>query len=305
MNVLLYSLVVLIWGTTWLAISAQAVLAPALTSVFYRFLAASLTLTAYTALTGRLRWIGRKGLFFTVLQGMTLFSFNFICFYNGARFISGGMEALIFSFAPFFNGIGARVFYGEKISRRFLYSFTIGLCGLLLILSREIFGSLDGESWKGILLALGGTCLFSLGNMVSLKQGRLGNSPLLCNCYGMTAGALMMGLILLASGAGFDAPLTPGYLIPLAYLAVPGSVIAFTVYLTLVYRIGASKAAYATLLTPIIALILAFTMEGEEPTPAKILGILLILSSTLYLHLGKTVRKPAPAAGCSTDQEAR
>lgn len=55
MNILLYLLVVLIWGTTWLAISLQHGSVAPEVSVFWRFAIASALLLSFLKLTGRLR----------------------------------------------------------------------------------------------------------------------------------------------------------------------------------------------------------------------------------------------------------
>ncbi len=59
-----------------------------------------------------------------------------------------------------------------------------------------------------------------------------------------------MGAIALLRGDNFTPQWTRSYMGALLYLALFGSVIAFGAYFTLVGRIGASKAAYSTLLFP-------------------------------------------------------
>ncbi len=81
---------------------------------------------------------------------------------------------------------------------------------------------------------------------------------------------------------------TVSYLLSFLYLAL-GSVIAFGCYLTLIGRIGAGRAAYATLLFPIVALLLSTFWENYHWTLFGVVGMGLILSDN-YLDL---VRKRA------------
>ena len=53
--------------------------------------------------------------------------------------------------------------------------------------------------------------------------------------------------------------------------------VAFGCYLTLVGRIGADRAAYATLLFPIIALIISTLFEGYHWSPPAVAGVAIIL----------------------------
>jgi drug/metabolite transporter (DMT)-like permease len=146
MNTLLYGTVLAIWGSTWLAISYQSGEAPALTSVFFRFLLASAVMVLIAVVKGQLKRVAGRDLLFTFLQGLCLYSLNFICFYNGVKFISGGMESLIFSTAVLFNGAGASIFWKEPIPKGFVLSSAAGMSGLVLILMQDI--SLSGsESW--------------------------------------------------------------------------------------------------------------------------------------------------------------
>ena len=73
------------------------------------------------------------------------------------------------------------------------------------------------------------------------------------------------------------------YIGSLAYLALFGSVIAFGCYLSLVGNIGADRAAYATLLFPLVALFISTVWEGYEWTISAALGVFLILLGNLWM----------------------
>jgi drug/metabolite transporter (DMT)-like permease len=83
----------------------------------------------------------------------------------------------------------------------------------------------------------------------------------------------------------------PSYLLSLAYLAVFASVIGFGSYMTLIQRIGADRAAYASVLFPLLALLLSTLFEGYRWTLLAGLGILLILAGNLLVLL-----RPKPAS---------
>lgn len=96
MNALLYALVVVIWGTTWIAIFLQQGPVAAPVSIFWRFAVASVTMLAILLVTRRLRPLGAKDHLCCLLQGCCVFCFNFWCFYTAAAWINTGLESVIF-----------------------------------------------------------------------------------------------------------------------------------------------------------------------------------------------------------------
>jgi len=69
----------------------------------------------------------------------------------------------------------------------------------------------------------------------------------------------------------------PIYLAGLAYLALAASVLTFSLYYPVVRIIGPAKAAYSSVLVPIIAMGFSTAFEGYRWTPATVAGALLAL----------------------------
>ncbi len=114
MNALLYALVVVIWGTTWIAIFLQQGPVAAPVSIFWRFAVASITMLTILLVTRRLRPLGAKDHFCCLLQGCCVFCFNFWCFYTAAAWINTGLESVIFSMAVLFNAINSFLFFASS-----------------------------------------------------------------------------------------------------------------------------------------------------------------------------------------------
>ena len=112
MNVLLYLAVVLIWGTTWIAITLQQEGPVAIpVSISYRFVVSAVVMLVILLLARRLRRIALRDHLFCVLQGCCVFGFNFYCFYHAAAYISSGLESVIFSMAVLFNAVNGIIFF--------------------------------------------------------------------------------------------------------------------------------------------------------------------------------------------------
>ncbi len=289
-NLLFYTVTVLIWGSTWLGIKFQLGVVDPSQSVAYRFLLASLLLFAWCLLR-RLPLRFRRGDHAMIaLQGICLFSINYLFFYLAELQITSGLAAVVFSTIVIMNLLNGRLFLGTPIEAKVLLGGGLGLFGLILMFWPEMAAvDFSGPVIQGLLLSFVATYFASLGNIISARNQRQGLPVVQTNTYGMAYGAIFMLLIVLATGAPLRFELTPAYLISLGYLALFGSVIAFGCYLSLIGRIGPGRAAYATLLFPLVALLLSTFWENYQWTTAAIVGIGLILGGNyLAMHRGKT-----------------
>lgn len=282
-NFILFGATVLIWGTSWIAIAWQIGPVDVIVSIFYRFALASFLFLFGLILMGRLQWPAQWH--FVILQALCLFSFNFICFYNATTLIPSGLVSVIFSLATIFNAVNARIFFGENIRSRTVYAGTIGATGLVLLFWRDLTVSFEENVIRGIAWATLGTLLFSLGNMMSRKNSLCGVTPVTANAWGMGIGALVLLGVASLSGATFEIPNSSRYLWALMYLAIIGSVVGFSTYLLMVVRLGSDRAAYATVLFPVIALLMSTVFEGYVWHATAITGVALTILGNLVMFL--------------------
>jgi drug/metabolite transporter (DMT)-like permease len=281
---LLYLTTVLIWGTTWIALKLQIGSVPIPWSIAYRFWLAAAVLMGWLAWRRQWKLPPRSVWPLLLCQGLCLFCLNFVCFLNASRWIASGLVAVCFSTAPLWNALNGRLLQGKPLARQVLLGGTLGLAGLLLLFGSEVLKDLGRpETLWGLGLALAGTYCFSLGNLLSGAMQRQGQTPLQTNAWAMTVGACAIAAWALLRGEApaFDA--SPTYVGAWLYLAVPGSVIGFTAYLTLVGRLGADKAAYCTVLFPVVALNVSAWMEGYRWTAGALLGLGLVLAGNVVV----------------------
>ncbi|KTR91166.1 DMT family transporter [Pantoea dispersa] len=292
MNLMLYLAVVLIWGTTWIAIflQQQAADTPVLVAVFWRFLFASLTMLVLLRLLKRLRTLDARDHLFCLLQGGCVFGFNFVCFYHAAAMISTGLESVIFSMAVLYNALNSWIFFRQRPPFRLLPAAALGLGGIVALFWQDIQSAHAAPQllW-GVGLSALGTLGFSFGNMISTRHQRRQRDVLTTNSYAMLYGALIMAVLALVNGDALAPALNLQWLGAMSYLALFGSVLGFGAYFTLVGRIGASQAAYSTLLFPLVALTLSTLYEGYQWHSNAIVGLVMILAGNMVMF----VRWPA------------
>lgn len=286
MNIFLYLLTVLIWGTTWIAITFQLGVVPAPVSIAYRFWLAAAVLMAFLLITRKPWWPPRQAWRYLFAQGITLFCLNFLCFYYASQWVTSGLEAVVFSTAPLWNAINGRIFLGRPIRRQVMMGALLGLGGIMLLFAPQMAGHWhDSKVLLGLALTLAGTLCFSCGNLLSSRMQSLGLTPWLTNTWAMLIGSTTLGVAAFAMGMPFALDPSPRYLGALLYLAIPGSVIGFTAYLLLVGRMGPDRAAYSTVLFPIVALTISTIYEGYHWTPLALCGLVLVLAGNLLAFL--------------------
>ena len=233
----LYAISVLIWGSTWLAITFQFGTVPPAVSVVYRFLLAGAILFAWSALKRiRLRFSAREHLWMA-LQGVLLFGINYLCVYLAETHITSGLVAVAFSLLTVLNIVGSRLFFGTPLKPAVMLGAALGIAGVALVFLPEIRGgTARGSAGLGIALALAGAVSASLGNLVAYRNHARGLPVVPMNTFGMVYGGLCIGAYALATRQPWRFDLSARYLVSLGYLAIFGSIVAFGAFLVLLGR---------------------------------------------------------------------
>ena len=299
MNIFLYLVVLLTWGTTWYGVSLQVHSdVPTTVSVAWRFLLASSILFAWIIVRG-------KSLRFPlayhrnwVVIGLFLFCLNYISVYRGSLYLPSGLVALVFSTITIFTIFNGALFFNKPIVPRTMFGSIIGVTGLTVVFANE-FLQLDlsqslvwGSSiLTGLLWSLLATFIASLGMLTSGKiQAR--KVPLLqSNAYSMLYGACITLILAYSMGNKITFEFSLTYTGSLVFLAISGSVIGFTAYLKLLNNIGADKAAYANVFTPITALTISAFLENYSWTLSNVIGVILIIVGNIVVVYKKSAAK--------------
>ncbi|MGN7439221.1 MAG: DMT family transporter [Alcanivorax sp.] len=279
-NTMLYALTVLIWGSTWYAITFQLGEVHPVLSVAYRFMLASAVLFIFLKLSKKrdIPKFTRAQHITIAMQGFYLFSLNYVLFYFGTAHLTSGLVAIIFSTMTLMNIFNQAMFFGIRVRPQVALGSLFGLAGIVMVFWPEVNAlTTTSGTMKGIWLCLAASYCASIGNMVSMKNSREGVPVMAANTFGMMYGAGFSIVLAVILGAEITFEPTYGYTLSLIYLAVFGSAIAFGCYLTLMKNIGADKAAYATVLFPLVALAISTVFEGYLWSPLSMIGVALTL----------------------------
>lgn len=288
-SLFLYASTVLIWGSTWIAITFQLGEVDPLISVIYRMALASAILFGWCKWRGIQLALKPGNHRFMVAQGVSLFGINYWMIYWSETFLPSGIIAVLFSLIVFFNIINARIFLKRRIDLKTVVGGIIGLTGICLLFYPELT-KFESESnsgaVKGALFALAAVFTASLGNIVATRNGNTGISVWAINAWGTLYGTMALLIIALITGATFSYDNSFEYTASLVYLSTFGTILAFGAYLKLLILIGPEKAGYSGLLIPFVAIILSTIFEDYQWTLLAATGFLLAASGN-YLAMRK------------------
>ncbi len=285
---LLYATVVLIWGSTWGAIPFQFGIVAEEVSVAYRFAIGAAVLFLYAILAGKKIRLPLRHYPIVIVQGILLFSLNYFFVYYGTAYITTGLVAVTFSLIVVFNAFFERVFFGTPLEGRLLIASILGMLGITLIFWPEVtMLSLQDTTIYGLLLVVIGVAIASLGNMAAVANTRRQIPLVAVNAHGMAWGALLSVIVATFLGREFNFSYEPGYVWSLLFLAIFGSAIAFGCYLALIRKIGSARAAYTSVLFPVVALAISTVVEDYQWTGLAVVGVLLTMSGNWLALTGQ------------------
>jgi len=277
--ILLYAVIVLIWGSTWSAIPYQLGVVAEEVSVGYRFGLAAITLYAYALLSRRQIRLPINTYPIVALQGTLLFCLAYFFVYYGAGRLTSGLVAVLFSSIVLTNATFERIFFRTPFDRRIVVAALLGITGIAMIFWPEVAAvSLDDDALVGMLLVFIGVMFASLGNMTAIINTRRALPIIAVNTHSMAWAAVLSLVIAYTLDRKFLFPLQPGFILSLGYLAVFGSAIAFGCYLALIRHIGSARAAYTSVLYPVVALGISTVVEDYRWTVIAAAGIMLTLA---------------------------
>ncbi len=274
----LYVGTVLIWGSTWFAINFQLGAVLPEISLIYRFGIASILLFGWRKIKGISIVFGLRDHASIILLGSCLFCFNYLLFYLAAGSLTSGLLALIFSTMTGMNIINGTIFLGRRAEIKMIIGVVFGFVGICCVFLPDLIEiEKNTDVLFAIILSVIATYLASLGNIISAYKQSSGIRVIPSNAFGMLYGTILMAIYALIADSPFNFDVSLGYITSLMYLSVLGSAVGFTLYLTLVGEIGPAKAAYATVLFPVVALTLSTLFEGYRWTIYSGVGALLVL----------------------------
>ncbi|WP_331178421.1 DMT family transporter [Roseateles sp.] len=271
----------LIWASTWHVILYQLDSGvPVLNSVAWRFALAAVLLGVLARWQQASLRLPLSAHGWMLATGIVQYSGNYLSVYEAERHIPSGLVAVLFCLMVYGNALSGQLFFGQRVTRRFLAAASGGVLGVVLIFWPEIAATgARPTAALGLGLGLLAVVAACVGNVLTLTLTRRGLPLVPVLAWSMGYGAAFLVTLSLASGEGLHFDARAPYVLSLLYLAVAGSVIAFVLYFKLAQAQGPARAALTGVVIPVIALVISALFEGWQVTPLAVSGMALCLAS--------------------------
>jgi len=276
--VLVWLVLALIWGSTWLFIKLGLEDLPPFTFAGIRFVIAVLILSAVVVLRGRKLPTDWRDWVLIAGTGWLAFTINYGLLFWGEQRTSSGLAAILQTIIPVFGLALAHLHLpSERITAPKLVGVVLGIAGVALIFSDQMGAEGSGALKGSVAIVIGAFGAAYSNVLVKARGGKLDYAVL-------AAGQMLFGLVpLLIIGTIYEGnPLnlrwTPLALLSLFYLALVGSAVAFLLYYWLVRHMEVTKTMLIALVTPLIAVSLGMAVRGEQLTWRIVAGGVCIMA---------------------------
>lgn len=266
--------VILIWSTTPLAIQWSSEGAGFLFGVAARMWLGALFCLALMGIFSVPLPRDRAAIHTYLAAGLGIFG-AMLCVYWGAQFIPSGLISVLYGLTPMMTGICAAMWLQEPaFSPARLLGMLMGVAGLLVIFGQSLVD--QHIAIAGIVGVLMSVLLHSISSVWVKRIGA--GVPAMAVAGG---GMLVAAPLYLIAWSLLDGQpplaLTPRAGAAILYLSLMGSVVGFVLFYYVLKRMAASRISLITLVTPVLALWLGHTLNGEVIDVRVWMGAALIL----------------------------
>ncbi|WP_442789706.1 EamA family transporter [Paenarthrobacter sp. GOM3] len=208
-----------------------------------------------------------------------------------------GLASLVLQAQVLFTILLASRFLGERPSRRQLAGVVLGIAGLgVVALGRSAVAPV-----LPLMIVLAAALSWAVGNVVA-RHSKAKSGLGLVVWSGAVVPVPLAGLSLVVDGPDTVwatlSDLQPATILSAIYTAVFASLVGYGIWNRLLSLYPSSDVVPFTLLVPVVGMTAAWLVLNEIPTPAEILGGLILLLGVATAVLGATRKRPdIPVAG--------
>ncbi|MGD9563330.1 MAG: DMT family transporter [Pyrinomonadaceae bacterium] len=279
MTILVWLILCMLWGTTWIFIKIGLIDLPPITFAGARFLL-SIALLAPLVIAGRLP-LPRTAAEWRLIAvtGVLQFSFNYGAVFWSEQYITSGLAAVLQAMITVFGLPLAWIFLpAERITKLKILAVGIGIIGVSVIFLDQL--RLDNlMAFAGsVAIVIGAYAAAQASILVKAKGGSMHPASLLW-CQMICGLPAIVIYALFAEGNPLSFNWSWRAVVCVLYLSVAGTIAAFWLYYWLLSRIESTKAMMISLVTPLIAVVVGNLTLGETLPPQTVAGGLLIMVS--------------------------
>jgi len=295
-NYLLFAVLSLFWGGSFVAIKYLIEDVPSFTAAFYRvfFSIIFLFLIYFKGLKLKAGWWSKE-LSYSVITGLCSIGIPFSLLFWGEKFVSPSMAGVLNGTVPFWTLVVSILFFGElkNVTLKKVCGLLTGLVGICFIFGPKLKMTGNENEVFGLVAILLMAFSYSIG--INLNKRLLSKNKVITKSLNLViqqiASAIFLGVILLFVEGVPDLSLLgdPQNYLSVGYLSLFSTCLAFIIFYHLIDVFGAVKASTVTFFVPPIALGLDAIIYGRELTLYEGIGATVIIASMFLLRNTKKV----------------
>lgn len=283
-------LVVVIWGLNFVAIDIGLTDVPPLVFLAMRFILVAIPAVFFI----RPPAIGWRNI---LLIGAFLSLGQFTLLYLAlALGMPPGLASLLLQTQIVFSVVVSSLLLREHPSRRQVIGIGIGMIGLAVV----VIGHSQAAPWLPLVITLLAALSWAIGNVLS-RRARAASGLSLVVWSGLVVPIPSLGLALAVDGpsaVGFAlSHLSPAAVLSTVFTAVAASLIAYTIWNSLLARYPTSAVVPFTLLVPVIGILAAWAVYREQPTASELIGGAIMLGGLAAAVVNRRPRAAGLAPG--------
>jgi drug/metabolite transporter (DMT)-like permease len=290
MKIVVWLILCLIWGTTWLFIKVGLNDLPPLSFASLRFILAVIVVGGIIYYKKIPLPKNMKQWRLLAITGILQFSINYSLVFWSEVYISSGLAAVLQAMIPVF-GLVLAWFYlpEEKITWLKVFALLIGILGVSIVFIEQLRVNSLMAFAGSVGIVIGAYAAAHASILTKAKGGEIHPATLV---FGqMICGILPIIIIaLIKEGNPFKYNYSWMVIISILYLSIFGTVLTFWLYYWLLDKIESTKAMTIALVTPLIAVVCGSIFLGEKLLPQTLLGGMLILASVGLIVFRKSIK---------------
>jgi len=276
-----FTLVCLVWGSTYLAIKIGVQSIPPFLLGGMRFLVSGAIILAISLLRPNQRKISRSDTVYAGFTGVLMFAGSNGLVNFAEQTVGSGLAALISATIPLWLVAFETLAESEhRLSPKGRLGLVLGFIGVVLLILPDLASHNFHVAIGEVALVVGSIC-WATGSWIT-SQHKFQTATVLLSAIQMLVGGIVMIVISIAQGV-FQSQVFAGIVIQswwaLAYLIIFGSCIAFTAYVYLLQNVVASRVTTYAYVNPMVALLLGVMILNEPLTFWILTGTTVILTS--------------------------
>ena len=295
LNVLIWLILCVVWGTTWIFIKVGLRDLPPIAFASSRFILSVIVVFAIiraqkiplpkTVSEWRL----------LALTGFLQFGLNYSSVFWSEQYITSGLAAVLQATITVFGLLLAWIFLpSERITARKIIAVIIGIFGVAVI----FIDQLKVENWMAFLgcvgIVAGSYCAAQASILVKARAAGMHPATLLLGQM-VCALPFIIGYSLIFEGNPINFHWSTVSLLCVLYLSLVGTIAAFWLYYWLLSRIESTKAMMISLVTPLLAVMIGAMTVGETMPPQTLFGGLMIIGSIALIVFRRRRVQPVNA----------